>query len=182
MNRLCLTDEIMRDFASGSAIPVGCVKTAVYAATLLLLLRFFCTHLTAKLMENIMSYSFFTNLIRVFFSYLKTEHMAYFMVYPFPNTPFWDRPKFKEAADDDWNVAIKGYKIVDCIENIMEICEIAQNEHVHLFPQCFPKAFFFFFFFSVLKWVYMEERVNILEQISNYCDLLKRRARNVYFD
>ena len=25
----------------------------------------------------------------------------------FPNTPFWDRPKFKEAADDNWNVAIE---------------------------------------------------------------------------
>ena len=25
---------------------------------------------------------------------------------PFPNIPFWDRPKFKEAADDNWNVAI----------------------------------------------------------------------------
>ena len=28
-------------------------------------------------------------------------------VNPFPSTPFWDRPKFKEAADDNWNVAIK---------------------------------------------------------------------------
>ena len=28
---------------------------------------------------------------------------------PFPNTPFWDHPKFKEAADDNWNVAIKGF-------------------------------------------------------------------------
>ena len=27
---------------------------------------------------------------------------------PFPNDckPFWDCPKFKEAADDNWNVAI----------------------------------------------------------------------------
>ena len=25
----------------------------------------------------------------------------------FPNTPFWDRPKFKEAENDNWNVAIK---------------------------------------------------------------------------
>ena len=30
-------------------------------------------------------------------------------VNPFTNTPFWDRPKFKEAADDNWNVAIKGF-------------------------------------------------------------------------
>ena len=22
---------------------------------------------------------------------------------PFPNTPFWDCPKFKEAANDNWN-------------------------------------------------------------------------------
>ena len=28
---------------------------------------------------------------------------------PFPNTPFWYRPKFKEAADDIWNVAILGF-------------------------------------------------------------------------
>ena len=29
---------------------------------------------------------------------------------PFSNTPFWDRPKFKEAADDNWNVGIKDFK------------------------------------------------------------------------
>ena len=28
---------------------------------------------------------------------------------PFPNTPFGDRPKFKEAADDICNVPIKGF-------------------------------------------------------------------------
>ena len=39
---------------------------------------------------------------------------------PFPNTPFWDHPKFKEAADDTWNVAIKGFSDIDCIENIVE--------------------------------------------------------------
>ena len=27
----------------------------------------------------------------------------------FPNTPVWDRPKFIEAVDDNWNVAIKGF-------------------------------------------------------------------------
>ena len=26
----------------------------------------------------------------------------------FPDPPFWDCPKFKEAADNNWNVAIKG--------------------------------------------------------------------------
>ena len=25
---------------------------------------------------------------------------------PFHITPFWDNPKFKEAADDNWNMAI----------------------------------------------------------------------------
>ena len=31
------------------------------------------------------------------------------MINPFPKTPFWDRPKFKEAADNNWNVAIKRF-------------------------------------------------------------------------
>ena len=26
---------------------------------------------------------------------------------PFPCTPYWDCPIFREAADDNWNVAIK---------------------------------------------------------------------------
>ena len=77
---------------------------------------------------------------------------------PFPNTPFWDRLKLKEATDDNWNVAIKGFYDTDCIENTMEKGEIAQNEQFHLFPQCFPKAFLF----NMLKWVYMEKRVNSL--------------------
>ena len=65
----------------------------------------------------------------------------------FPNTPFWDRPKFKEAADNKWNVAIKGLLDTDCKENIAEKGEIAHYEQFHLFSQCFPKAFFF----NVLK-------------------------------
>ena len=39
----------------------------------------------------------------------------------------------------------------------MEKGEIANFEQFHLFPQCFPKAFFF----NVSKRVYMEEKVNI---------------------
>ena len=42
-------------------------------------------------------------------------------------------------------------------KNIVEKGEIAQNGQFHLFRQCFPKAFFF----SVLKWVYTEEKVNM---------------------
>ena len=38
----------------------------------------------------------------------------------------------------------------------MEKGEIAHFEKVHLFPQCFPEAFFF----NVLKGVFMEERVD----------------------
>ena len=44
----------------------------------------------------------------------------------------------------------------DCIENIVEKGEIAHFEQFHLFPPCFPKVFYF----NVLKWVYVEERVN----------------------
>ena len=78
-------------------------------------------------------------------------------VNPFPNKLIWNySPEFKEGADDNWNVAIKWFKDTDHIENIVEKGEIAHFEQFHLFPQCFPKAFFF----AVLKWVYMQERVN----------------------
>ena len=43
----------------------------------------------------------------------------------FYNTPFWDCPNFEEAADDNWNVAVKGFLNADCIENIVEKSEIA---------------------------------------------------------
>ena len=29
--------------------------------------------------------------------------------HPFPNTPFFGRPKFKEAADNNSDVAIRGF-------------------------------------------------------------------------
>ena len=67
---------------------------------------------------------------------------------------FWDHPKLKEAAEDNWNVAIKEFWDTDCKENILEKGEIAQNEQFHLFPRCYPKAFFF----NVLQWVYMEKK------------------------
>ena len=28
---------------------------------------------------------------------------------PFPCTRFWDRSKFEDAADNNWNVAVKGF-------------------------------------------------------------------------
>ena len=65
----------------------------------------------------------------------------------FSNTPFRDRPKFKKAADNNWNVAIKGIKDTGCIEEIVNKGEIAHFEQFHLFPQGFNKAFLF----NVLK-------------------------------
>ena len=44
---------------------------------------------------------------------------------PFPNTPFGDISKLKEAADDNCNVALKGLYHVDRRENINETGEIA---------------------------------------------------------
>ena len=66
------------------------------------------------------------------------------MFNPFPNRQIWDRSKFKEASDDNRNVVIKEFLVTYCIKkNIVEKGEIAQNEQFHLFPQCFPIAFFF---------------------------------------
>ena len=90
-------------------------------------------------------------------NYKPTLYLRIWYLNPFPNTLFWDRLKFQEAADNNWSAAIKGFLDTDCLENIVEKCEIAHFEQFHLFPQCFPKAFFF----NVLKWVYMEERVNM---------------------
>ena len=50
----------------------------------------------------------------------------------------------KEAADDNKNVAIKGFYDTDYMENIVEKGEIAHFEQFHLFSQCFPEAFFFY--------------------------------------
>ena len=60
---------------------------------------------------------------------------------PFPNTPFWDHPKFKEAADDNWNVATERFQDTDCIENNVDKGEIAYLEQFHLFHNVFLKNF-----------------------------------------
>ena len=49
----------------------------------------------------------------------------------------------------------KGLQDTDCIENSVEKGEIAHFEQFHLFPQCFPEAFYI----NVLKRVYIEGRV-----------------------
>ena len=59
----------------------------------------------------------------------------------------FETPKFEEAADDKYNVAIIGFFDTDCIENIVGKGEIALFEQFHLFPQCFPYTFIF----NVLK-------------------------------
>ena len=52
----------------------------------------------------------------------------------------------------------KSRRCINPLENIVERAEIAHFEQFHLFPQCFPKAFYL----NVLKRVYMEERVKPL--------------------
>ena len=39
----------------------------------------------------------------------QNAHNSLDKVNPFPNKPFCDCPKFKEAADDNQNVALKGF-------------------------------------------------------------------------
>ena len=39
------------------------------------------------------------------FRSLQTKEDRAHVVNPFPNTPFWDHPKFKKATDDNRNVA-----------------------------------------------------------------------------
>ena len=46
--------------------------------------------------------------------------------------------KHLSSADNNLNVATERFQVTGCIENIGEKGEIA-----HLFPQCFPQAFFF---------------------------------------
>ena len=48
-----------------------------------------------------------SNLRRKKICHRKTDKCPYINL--FPKSPFWDCPKFKEAADDNWNVAIKGF-------------------------------------------------------------------------
>ena len=40
---------------------------------------------------------------------MPSASLKFHIINPFPNTPFWDRPKLKETADDNWNVAIEGF-------------------------------------------------------------------------
>ena len=49
--------------------------------------------------------------MHLFISFFATDFVRKTIksINPFPITPFWNRPKFKEAADDNWNVDIKGF-------------------------------------------------------------------------
>ena len=44
------------------------------------------------------------------------------------------RPSQTQAADDNLNLAIKGFQDTDCIENIVEKGEIGHYEQFHIFP------------------------------------------------
>ena len=63
-------------------------------------------------------------------------------VHPFPNKLFRDRTKFKEAADNNLNLAIKGFQDTDCKENLVEKGTIAHFEQFQLFRQFFSLGFF----------------------------------------
>ena len=54
-------------------------------------------------------------------------------------------PNSKKLQTTNEMCVLQGFKILiaDCMENIVEKGEIAHFERFHLFPQCFPKAFFF---------------------------------------
>ena len=55
--------------------------------------------------------------------YFLSRSLAIFVLQllnPFPNTPFCDCPKFKEAADDNLNAAFQGFQDTGSIENIVE--------------------------------------------------------------
>ena len=59
------------------------------------------------------------------------------------------------------------------MENTMGKDEIANSGQFHLFPQCFPKAFFF----NMLKWVYIEGKVKPFTTQS--CDLTTLRKKSL---
>ena len=76
---------------------------------------------------------------------------------------------------------MKGLQDAPCTENIVEQGEITHFEQFHLFPQCFPKVFFF----SVLNWVYMDEKVksqDVTWQILDSSKLKEFADDNFKFD
>ena len=122
------------------------------------------TNYLADIVKSMASFSFHLHSDNTIVYPEYSPHPYEGKINPFPNSSFSDRPKFKEAADDNWNVVNKGSWDTDCMENIVEKVEIAHFEQFPFFPQCFPKAFFF----NVLKWVYMEERVKN-PRLGNVC-------------
>ena len=65
------------------------------------------------------------------------------LINPFPNTSFWDRPKFKEVCRRQLKYGYLRILRYRLLRKHFGKDEIAQNEQFHLFPQCFPKAFLF---------------------------------------
>ena len=61
-------------------------------------------------------------------------------VNPFPNTPFWDPLKFKEAIDDNWNVAINAFPKKPCflrVWNTSFLKTLWEKEKFFPFPSVF---------------------------------------------
>ena len=54
------------------------------------------------------------------FKFEQVQYLVFWKrVNPFPNTPFWDRPKFKDAADDSWLSAFSPF-----FQNVCFLTEI----------------------------------------------------------
>ena len=82
---------------------------------------------------------------------LDLSKLTHFLILHFENVP---NSKMLQTTPEMW--LLKDCKIQ--IENIVEKGEIDHFEQLHLFPQCFPKAFFF----NVLNLVYVEERIECI--------------------
>ena len=63
-------------------------------------------------------------------------------IYPFPRRQILDSSKLKEFADDNFKFDENGRKLSKGVENTVGKGEIARNEQLLLFPQCFQKACF----------------------------------------
>ena len=59
---------------------------------------------------------------------------------PFPKQHTLDSSKLKDFADDYFNFNENGIKYSERVENTVGNREIARNEQILLFPQCFQKT------------------------------------------
>ena len=81
----------------------------------------------------------------------KHSYLTHSLIHDFETSP---NSKKLQTTTEMW--LLENFKIQTAYKTLWKKGEIAHFEQFHLFPQCFPKAFFFF---NVLKLLYMEERV-----------------------